>query len=326
MQAVGLDDLPGQAPNPLVLVDVDLDEDCEADDLRSWLDLRPRKDAAIFAVDGGSRVQTVRAYSIGATDILVRPLHREALIARLLLHSGAKTVQETPDSLLRCDGISAGIVALQELFRSARAGTPLNTQHLNDAADTLMTHIAAYGFADWVRAVRVHHDRTYQHCLLVSGAAAAFAQDLGFSDADRRRVAIAGLLHDVGKARVSLAILDKPGKLDAREMAEIQQHVLLGHEALQGVEALNPEMLDMVLHHHEYMDGSGYPHGLRGDAISELTRVVTIADVFGALIERRAYKPPMSGQAAYEVLLDMGPKLDRSLVKAFELMSPAQFA
>ena len=189
----------------------------------------------------------------------------------------------------------------------------------------LVEHIEEYGLADWVRSVRVHHDQTYQHCLLVSGAAAAFGQHLKFNDADRRRAAMAGLLHDIGKAKISVAILDKPVELDDEDMATIMQHPVLGHEALQAVNGLHPEMLDVVLHHHEHIDGSGYPHGLQGSEISDLTRMVTIADVFGALIEHRAYKAPMSGRDAYQVLLGMDTKLDHDLVRAFQPLSQAQF-
>ena len=77
------------------------------------------------------------------------------------------------------------------------------------------------------------------------------------------------------------------------------------------------EILDMVLHHHEMLDGSGYPHGLRGTDITDLTRMMTIVDVYGALVERRAYRAPMSGAEAFQVLRDMGDKLDVSLVDAF---------
>jgi HD-GYP domain-containing protein (c-di-GMP phosphodiesterase class II) len=325
VRAIGLDQLAHQIPDALTLIDIDLDDAVHADELRCWLQRRPNDGAAVFAVDKGSRVQTVRAYSIGATDILVRPFRPEALLAKLRRDRGVAPVDAQAAPILHCDGVGAGISALQEVFSSASKGMPIRTEVLIAAADALMAHIEAHGIADWVRAVRVHHSRTYQHCLLVSGAAAAFGQQLGFSEADRRRVAIASLLHDVGKAGISVAILEKPGKLDDHEMAEMRRHVVLGHEALQGTVALHPEMLDTVLHHHEYLDGSGYPHGLRGGDISELTRVVTIVDVFGALIEQRAYKPPLTGQAAYDIMVSMGPKLDQTLVQAFELLSLAQF-
>ena len=100
-------------------------------------------------------------------------------------------------------------------------------------------------------------------------------------------------------------------------MAVMRKHPQFGIDALATASGLPAEMLDMVVHHHEYLDGSGYPHGLRAQEISDLVRMMTIADVFGALIERRSYKPPMPGAAAYQILLDMGPKLDQDLVRAF---------
>jgi HD-GYP domain-containing protein (c-di-GMP phosphodiesterase class II) len=95
----------------------------------------------------------------------------------------------------------------------------------------------------------------------------------------------------------------------------------LGAEALAASRGLSPDMLDIVLHHHEYLDGSGYPHGLKGREIGDFVRLMTIADVFGALIERRAYKPPMPNRAAYNMLLEMGPKLDADLVREFRAVA-----
>ena len=97
----------------------------------------------------------------------------------------------------------------------------------------------------------------------------------------------------------------------------MKKHPQFGHDALKTMSGLPPEMLDMVVHHHEYLDGSGYPHGLGSKEIADLVRIITISDIFGALIEWRSYKPPMSGRDAYQVLLDMGPKLDQDLVNAF---------
>jgi len=125
------------------------------------------------------------------------------------------------------------------------------------------------------------------------------------------------MLHDIGKARIPLAILEKPGRLDDDEITVMRKHPQYGLDALGTMSGLPSEMLDMVVHHHELLDGSGYPHGLSGKEISDLVRIMTISDIFGALIERRSYKPPLSGESAYQILIDMGPKLDVDLVKAF---------
>ena len=76
-------------------------------------------------------------------------------------------------------------------------------------------------------------------------------------------------------------------------------------------------LLDIVVHHHEYLDGSGYPHRLSGSEISDLVRIMTICDVFAAPIERRAYGPPFTADAAYQILIDMGDKRDKDLVRVF---------
>jgi HD-GYP domain-containing protein (c-di-GMP phosphodiesterase class II) len=78
-----------------------------------------------------------------------------------------------------------------------------------------------------------------------------------------------------------------------------------------------PDMIDMVVHHHEYLNGSGYPHGLGADKFSDFVRLMTIAGIFGALIERRSHKPPLSGTAAFAILQNMGGKLDKDILRAF---------
>ena len=109
--------------------------------------------------------------------------------------------------------------------------------------------------------------------------------------------------------------------LDDSEMDLIKRHPLLGSQALAAVPGVSAQMIDVVLHHHEYLDGTGYPHGLKGSEISDLLRILTIADIFGALIERRSYKPPLPAEVAYQTLLDMGPKLDKDLVREFHAIS-----
>lgn len=318
-QAVDLDNLPDDKPAPLALVHIDLNRSRDLFRLRTWLRHRPDPEPAIFTVDRDSRIQLVRAFSLGATDVLFRPFTARTLRNKLLANCRSSAVDQPPAA------VSASLAALHNAFLCASTNGTLDSTLLATAGDALLDQIETHGLAAWVQAVRTHHNQTYQHCLLVAGTAAAFAIELGFSNPDRQRVAAAALLHDIGKAKIPVAILDKPSKLDRTELEAMRQHPRLGFEALLGADTLHPEMLEIVMNHHELLDGSGYPHGLSGGEISDLTRIITITDVFGALIERRAYKPPMAAQDAYQILLDMGSKLDRDLVRAFKPLSGVSF-
>ena len=124
-------------------------------------------------------------------------------------------------------------------------------------------------------------------------------------------------MHDIGKAHVPRSILDKRGHLDRSEEETMRRHPVIGYELLKNISGISPEILDGVRHHHEYLDGLGYPDGLTAPQISDLVRLLTISDIFAALIESRPYSPAMSRQNAYQVLCGMDEKLERPLVKAF---------
>ena len=97
-------------------------------------------------------------------------------------------------------------------------------------------------------------------------------------------------------------MLDKPGKLTDEEMAEIRQHPRLGYDALAAQGGFPPEMLDVVLHHHEFLDGSGYPNGLSANQISDIVRLTTIVDIYAALVEKRAYRMPFTHSRAFTMM------------------------
>ncbi len=98
----------------------------------------------------------------------------------------------------------------------------------------------------------------------------------------------------------------------------MRTHAAQGHAMLTGQRGVNPVILDVIRHHHEYLDGTGYPDRLQGRQISDYVRIVTICDIYGALSERRPYKAPMPPQQALAVLMSLGDKLDSNLVKGFE--------
>jgi HD-GYP domain-containing protein (c-di-GMP phosphodiesterase class II) len=100
-------------------------------------------------------------------------------------------------------------------------------------------------------------------------------------------------------------------------MSEIREHPRRGHDVLAAQGGFPPEMLDVVLHHHEFLDGTGYPDGLNGNQISDIVRLTTIVDIHAAMVEKRAYRLPFTHAKAFATMEQMGGKLDQQLLQAF---------
>lgn len=164
---------------------------------------------------------------------------------------------------------------------------------------------------------------TYTHSVNVSIFSIALAQRLGWTDTDTLRTLGEGtLLHDIGKSMIDPAITLRRGPLDRDQWAAMQMHPIYGYEILYGQEIVGPLVLDIVRHHHEKLDGTGYPDRLNGDRISPLVRVCTIADIFDAMTTRRCYRGAVrTFDALYEMKETMRYHLDQSFFKEFvELM------
>jgi len=313
--------LDAEPPGQYTIVKIDLGDIDKIHDLKEWLKPK-RKDAKlIFITRSGSRLEAARAHALGATDIVHRSIDAPALLTKRRRDFKSLAEASSDFQADASPGIVAAVGALQDVFASAGTGTPLDQAALDKAGAVIVEEIRTEGLESWIETVRKHHSQTYQHSLLVTGLAVGFGRRLHFSQSDLKLLSFAGILHDIGKARIPVSVLEKPGALDDTEREIIKQHPIFGSEALATMPGLSAQMVDVVLHHHEYLDGSGYPHGLKGGEISDLLRILTIADIFGALIERRSYKPPLPGEVAYQVLLDMGPKLDKDLVREFRGIS-----
>lgn len=199
----------------------------------------------------------------------------------------------------------------------------LDQVELDRANGSMIDAIQSHGVGVWIETVRRHHDATYQHCMLVNGVTAAFVSSLGFNRGDALRVTLAATLHDIGKASIPLDILDCPTRLTPEQFAVIKTHPGEAVRMLADQPEIPAAVLDAVEHHHEYLDGSGYPHAIQGAKVKDLTRILTICDIFAALVEHRSYKPTMPPADAYEILVGMTGKLDPALVRAFRPVAAA---
>ncbi|WP_298243926.1 HD domain-containing phosphohydrolase [uncultured Bradyrhizobium sp.] len=268
----------------------------------------------IFLLEHSSHVGVSQAYALGATLVLPGTINRSRLLAALSDPADSVSSSGTAHS---DNAVEAAATAIASMFTAVTLGQPLDIDGTKAAGRQIADRITERGLSEWLTTVRRHHEGTYQHCLLVTGVAIDFGLSLGVGRADLERLYSAAMFHDVGKARIPLAILDKPGRLDAEERALIETHPAEGYEFLKG-HNVSPEILDAVRHHHEYLDGSGYPDGLCAESIGDIVRILTISDIFAALIEHRHYKPTMPRTEAYDVLCGMNGKLEKALVHSFK--------
>jgi HD-GYP domain-containing protein (c-di-GMP phosphodiesterase class II) len=133
-------------------------------------------------------------------------------------------------------------------------------------------------------------DYTYMHSVAVCALMVAVARQLGLDDTATREAGMAGLLHDLGKALMPLEVLNKPGKLTEQEFAVMKTHPAEGHRLLLEGNSVGDIPLDVCLHHHEKVDGSGYPERLTGDRISLFAKMGAVCDVYDAITSNRPYK------------------------------------
>ena len=154
------------------------------------------------------------------------------------------------------------------------------------------------------------------HGRAVARIAVRIAYRVGLSAADCEKLGIAAGLHDLGKLPMPDETLDKPGPLDEQEWAQVRLHPIFGEQLL--VSAGYSEIAPWVRHHHERVDGSGYPDGLRGDAIPLQSRIIAVADAYDAMVSERPYSSALSQAAARDELVrGAGTQFDAAVVSAF---------
>jgi putative nucleotidyltransferase with HDIG domain len=277
--------------------------------LRQVLGRAPRATTRIFTIDGNERALVVQAYSLGATDVVFTPFSGKVLRARLPLEG--KTPKPRAAVVGECGR------ALEAIFSDIAQGRAVDLKRTQEATHQIIGSVAAIGLSGWIDDVRRHHEGTFQHCLLVAGVAVDFGMSINIAGTDLINIGLAATLHDIGKAAIEVEILDKSGELTADERAIVERHPTLGYESVKYLDGLPVDVRDAVRDHHELLDGSGYPDRLKGGAIGDLTRIITIADIFATLIGERPSAPPMTRVDAFGTLCDMTGQLEQPLVAAF---------
>ncbi len=168
-----------------------------------------------------------------------------------------------------------------------------------------------------IDALKVSDEYTFKHSVDVATMAMIVAKQEGMDENDIYHIGVAGLLHDVGKSKIPNEVLNKPGRLTDDEFAIMKQHSVYGYRILKEKEGIPNEVLMGVLQHHEKINGNGYPMGVSNQQICSYARILSIVDIYDALVTERPYKKGFSQSDAVEMIMSMTHELDIDAMKCF---------
>lgn len=306
----------------VVVVDLSGTRGGDIKTLKRALDNNRSVPATCF-VDPAKRLEIVQAEAIGARDFLSRQLGMEDALRHIRSLVQAQAIISFPDNApaKTVEAVKTISGLFDELPVFTVTSKPLRMRLLLKSVRAIIDALHADGIVAWLEAVQSHHSHTYRHSMLVSGYATAFADIVEMAPADKDLFVAGALVHDIGKTKIPLAILDKPGALTSEEFDLVKKHPVYSDEILAINSEMDPVIRQLARHHHEYLDGSGYPDGLSGEKISPMIRMLTICDIYSALIEKRSYKECLSPRQAFTILFEMGSKIDLQLLKQFRVLA-----
>ena len=181
--------------------------------------------------------------------------------------------------------------AVISMFNEARLGKAVDAEEAENLVEEISASVTRNpGALISLARLKTADDYTYMHSVAVCALMVALAKQIKLSDAHVRAAGLAGLLHDLGKAMIPMTVLNKPGKLTDAEFDIVKSHPVRGWEMLKEANAVEASVLDACLHHHEKVDGTGYPDKLKGDQISVIAKMTAICDVYDTITSDRPYK------------------------------------
>jgi putative nucleotidyltransferase with HDIG domain len=252
-------------------------------DTEKGLDIKSKKSALEVQQEIDRGLRTAALQSLPPVPTV--SLKEELSIARSIKEEAVNTMQRAMKSV--SEGTEVDLGAAYQLVEKMEKSVTRNRDAL-----LLLTRI------------RKKDEYTLMHSISVSSLVLAFCNFCGLAYDTTLNMAMGALFHDIGKTRIPLGILNKPGKLDTREMAIIKKHTEHSADVLANTKDLPFEAFDIALHHHERFDGSGYPHGLKGVDIGFASRIAAICDVFDAITSERCYKNGIDRVAGLRLLYE----------------------
>lgn len=223
------------------------------------------------------------------------------------------------DEIKRAAKICArGKEAVLAMFQEARMGKAIEAEAAAPLVEEISNSILRNpGALISLARLKTSDDYTYMHSVAVCALMIALSRQLGLDEASTRDAGMAGLLHDLGKALMPQEVLGKPGKLTDAEFDLIKTHPEEGHKLLLAGRDISDRVKDVCLHHHEKLDGSGYPKGLKGDAISLYAKMGAVCDVYDAITSNRPYKAGWDPAESIKCMAEWQGHFDPLVFQAF---------
>lgn len=214
---------------------------------------------------------------------------------------------------------------MRDVLFDISAGKEVELKHINTITnDFISDNFEKVQIVDCLDEIRSVDDYTYYHSVNVSMICVLIGKWLKVKKWVLKELALAGMLHDIGKARIDKSILNKPEPLSYEENIEIKKHSLLGYRIIENRRQISRDVKMAVLMHHERLDGSGYPLCAKGESLPLYARILAIADVFDAMTSNRVYRGKVSPFDVFSMLeKEIFGKLDTAIIKVFlENLSP----
>lgn len=274
-------------------------------------DLQRLRESAVKEVwiDAGKGLDLPEEAAVSAAAVLPVTMPADPSPARVALE------EEIRHAALLCGRAKAAVVSM---FHDARMGQAIDTAHASDLVDEISASVLRHpnALVSLVR-LKTSDEYTYMHSVAVCALMIALARQLELSDPLVHEAGLAGLPHDIGKMAVPDPILNKPGKLTEQEFGLVRRHPQNGARMLLDCRQVSALVVDVCLHHHERIDGTGYPFGLAQEQISLLARMGTVCDVYDAITSDRPYKKGWNAAEAIRRMAEWNGHFDPQVFRAF---------
>jgi putative nucleotidyltransferase with HDIG domain len=253
-----------------------------------------------------------RLLKLGITFVYVEDPRTEDIVPRLPISE--ETRKEALETIETVFTYIQNQPDLKKVFTLEK-----ETKRFKNLVQTILTEMKQNkDFVSLLTDIYVYDDYTFSHSFNVTLYALALGIELQLSDEELELLGLGAILHDIGKVCVPIEILTKPGKLTAEEYELMKKHTEFGFEILRATHTIPLLAAHCAYQHHERLDGSGYPRGLKGNDIHYFGRLLAVADVFDAVTSNRVYRRAMLPHEGLEILYSgVGTQFDKNMVEAF---------